>query len=343
MKKNLPLLSIVIPTYNRCEYIDLSLNQITKEKVLLDQGVIELIVSDDYSKDKTCKLVKSYIKKGAKIDFNRNQKNIGLDANVAKCINKANGKYVLVLGDDDLLLNGSIKWILEQIIKDKYGVICFSAYGYEKNYLKELPISFLNTYEFNNAGKFLIEIGPLVTFTSVCVFNKKLLGAFDARKFCGCWMVHVPLIIEAAIKARKNLYCSKYLVAAKRNNSGGYNFIEVFVENLGNILDSFRGRGIKKSQIQAFEKKMIFSYLPYYLLKQRMSEDFNVLNNMKILKKRYSNYFIFSIWLAPILNTPKIIAILWGSITTVIGRIYLGQSIRAIYLLKNKIKIYLNR
>jgi glycosyltransferase involved in cell wall biosynthesis len=342
MKKKFPLLSIVIPTYNRKHYITLSLKQILKEKSLIGNGEVELIVNDDFSNDETEKLVKSFINQGLNMQFNRNSKNLGLDLNVAKSINQARGKYVLVLGDDDLLLNGSIRWILRHIKKENYGVICFSAYGYEKNYLEEIPASLNKIREFNDPGEFLIAIGPLVTFTSTCVFNKALLGNIDARKFCGCWMVHVPLIIKAAVKAHKNIYCTKYLIAAKRNNSGGYNFIKVFVQNLGDILDTFKDNGISKYQISKFEKKMIFSYLPYYLLKQRILEEFSPVSNLRILKKRYSNYLIFWVWLAPISILPRFMAIIWGSITTLIGRIYLGQLIRAVYFIKNKFNSNLN-
>jgi glycosyltransferase involved in cell wall biosynthesis len=318
------------------------LKQILKEKSLIDNNEVELIVNDDFSNDETEKLVKSFIKQGLNMQFNRNRKNLGLDLNVAKSINQARGKYVLVLGDDDILLNGSIRWILKQIKKDNYGVICFSAYGYEKNYIEEIPASLNKIREFNDPGEFLIAIGPLVTFTSTCVFNRELLGDIDAQKFCGCWMVHVPLIIKAAIKAHKNIYYTKYLIAAKRNNSGGYNFIKVFVQNLGDILDIFKDNGISKNQISKFEKKMIFSYLPYYLLKQRISEECSHVSNLKILKKRYSNYFIFWVWLAPISILPRFMAIIWGLFTTVIGRIYLGQLIRAVYFFKNKFNFNLN-
>ena len=337
MNNKLPLLSIVIPTFNREKYIDLSLKQILKEEELLNHGVIELIVSDDCSSDKTEKLVKSYISKGASIQFSRNKKNLGLDGNVAKTINQANGKYVLVLGDDDLFIDGAIQWLVNTLKQKDYGVVCMKAYGYERDHNAEFPGRQGKEKEFTSFSDFLISIGPLVTFTSACVFNKEILGKFDAKENCGSWLVHLPLILASAIKAKINLYSTRYHIAAKRNNSGGYDFIKVFVKNLGVFLDALKKRGVSEDTILKFERKMMINYLPFYLLRQRLrrvSQEENII----LLKNRYGKSIYLWFWLLPTAALPRPIAIVYGCITTAIGRLFNGDILRGVYYLKNKLR-----
>ena len=78
------LLSICIPTFNRCEYLSESLNQLLPQ-IEPFKDVIEILVSDNCSDDKTEEVVNCFIeKKSLNIIFNRNDRNIGADNNIDK-------------------------------------------------------------------------------------------------------------------------------------------------------------------------------------------------------------------------------------------------------------------
>ncbi len=94
-----PLISILIPTYNRetliGETIDSALSQTYQN--------IELIIVDNNSDDKTAEVVKSYQARDGRIKFFQNEKNLGPVLNWEKCLNQASGVYSKILWSDDLI------------------------------------------------------------------------------------------------------------------------------------------------------------------------------------------------------------------------------------------------
>lgn len=100
--KNQPLVSIIIPTYNKEEYIKKALesvlNQTYKE--------IEVIVIDDGSIDNTQEIVKSF--NNTRIIYIW-QENKGAAAARNTGIKKAQGKYIAFLDSDDLWLKEKLE------------------------------------------------------------------------------------------------------------------------------------------------------------------------------------------------------------------------------------------
>lgn len=95
-----PLVSILIPTYNRPVYFE----QALKSALNQTYGNIEIIVSDNSDNKQTQQIVQRYAAgpNGSKIRYFKNKTNIGPIANQQQCLNLANGTYVNYLMDDDL-------------------------------------------------------------------------------------------------------------------------------------------------------------------------------------------------------------------------------------------------
>lgn len=104
------LLSIVIPTYNRASTLKRALEAIANQ---YDKR-IEVLVCDDASHDNTREVVKE-IQNKVPIRYIRNEENLGFDRNFIQCYQKANGKFVLIMGDDDFLIQGGIAYILNYL------------------------------------------------------------------------------------------------------------------------------------------------------------------------------------------------------------------------------------
>lgn len=94
MKK--PLVTIAVPTYNRAD----SFLQETLECALgQTYENIEVLVSDNCSTDHTPELVVSF--NNPKLKYYRQTENLGKTGNMKFLVNKAAGKYFLMLHDDD--------------------------------------------------------------------------------------------------------------------------------------------------------------------------------------------------------------------------------------------------
>ncbi|CUS34229.1 glycosyltransferase family 2 protein [Candidatus Nitrospira nitrificans] len=98
MNHTLPLVSIGIPTYNRASsYLKAAL----RSAVSQTYKNIEIIVSDNCSSDHTESVVKEF--DDSRIRYFRQKHNIGATKNCNFCLDQAQGKYFLMLFDDDVI------------------------------------------------------------------------------------------------------------------------------------------------------------------------------------------------------------------------------------------------
>jgi len=325
-----PLLTIAIPTWNRAAYLRQNLEQLVPQLMEVATNQVEILISDNCSTDESPEVVAGFMQRGMPIRYIKNAENIGSDCNVAQCFNEAAGRYVLILGDDDLLVDGALPWLVKRLECQEFGVLCMRPYGYDDDFRKEYPGGSGREMVFEDGGKFLSKIGPLVTLISACVINKKLLGQVDARDFCGGNLVQVHLVIRAALAAKPSLFLKRYLIACKRNNSGGYDFSRVFVEELGRILDQYRSMGLKPSAIWAFETRMLLGYYPFYLLRQRLAQTGDDESVYVCFKARFGGRWLFRLLLTPILRLPHPLGVVWGGGATLLGRIATGDLQRGV-------------
>jgi glycosyltransferase domain-containing protein len=91
-----PLVSVIIPTYNRPEY----LKQALASAIQQSYQNIEIIVSDNCSTEKTQDIVQSF--RDTRIRYWRQPENKGMFANQMHAFKMAQGKYVASLHDDDM-------------------------------------------------------------------------------------------------------------------------------------------------------------------------------------------------------------------------------------------------
>ncbi|WP_199154920.1 glycosyltransferase family 2 protein [Chromobacterium sp. ASV23] len=332
------LLSIAIPTYNRADFLKINLDHLVKEMRNVAPGLVEIIVSDNGSSDHTPQVVEAAIREGLAVRYIRNVQDIGSDANIAQCFNEAKGKYVQIMGDDDLYLKDKLAELLNVLKENDYGVVCMKSYGYEKDYVQEFPGGGGEVIDYSDTSSYLFKIGALISFISACVINKEVQAATDANQFCGTNLVQVNLVIQAIISKPHNAFIGRYMLACKRNNSGGYDFSEVFVERIFRILDSFRPKGLSENAIKAFGKKMLISYYPFNLLRQRLSRAGDLKAAYRRFHERFGGSPLFYIWVAPILKLPRPLAILWAWVTVLLGRILTGDLRRGIHFAINRLK-----
>jgi glycosyltransferase involved in cell wall biosynthesis len=121
MKKLDALLTIAIPTYNRAHVLSECLSHLL-EVAYIHRDDIEIVISDNASSDNSDDVVK---KIGAKISnysnfiYFKNSNNVGVSKNIISLFKKTNGKYFLLLGDDDYISKENISYILK-VLSDEH-------------------------------------------------------------------------------------------------------------------------------------------------------------------------------------------------------------------------------
>ncbi len=112
MSLSIPVLSIVIPSYRRADFLGRCLASVLASP----DPRFEVVVSDNASPDHTEAVVEPY-KKDGRLRYFRQKENIGAVRNFFFLANEARGDYVFYLTDDDYLLTGAIEKVLDFIFQ----------------------------------------------------------------------------------------------------------------------------------------------------------------------------------------------------------------------------------
>jgi len=321
------ILSIAIPTYNRAIWLQLCLAQLLPQIAFVGSSV-EVSIYDNASPDNTTKIVQSFIDQGFSLSYIRNDENIGSDRNIAQCFHHAKGRYVLILGDDDVFLDGALQKIMTLLGTGDFGAIFLSAYGYDFDFLKEQPSQFFPGKKvYRNANEFIKKCFIRATFISSLIINKSSCRDLDANKFVGTSLVQTYLFYEAVLSCPLNLYINEYLLAAKRIERKDYDVIGIFCGQYNHVLGAFIGRGVLPATIAAINRKLLWHFLPFHLLLLRATD---TLGNRAIevyaeLYDRYRREPLFWLCCMPILKFPAKLARLWGYGLIILGRLVNGE------------------
>lgn len=99
-----PLISIIMPTFNRGAFIEAALQNLIEEKRTYPN--LEIVVVDGGSRDSTLEVLKKY---SADIDAWISEPDRGPAEAFNKGVKKAKGEIIRFASDDDRLINGHIR------------------------------------------------------------------------------------------------------------------------------------------------------------------------------------------------------------------------------------------
>jgi abequosyltransferase len=304
-KENI-LLTIAIPTYNRSGYLDECLNHICSQLKGYEDRV-ELVVSDNCSTDSTGEVVKRYIDKGYPVIYRRNPENIGSDNNFIKCFKEAMGKYVLLMGDDDILLEGSLSRILNVLERDDYGVVFLRTYGFKEDYVKERPKVFYKGFdEYSERKVFIKKTSYFLTFISSNIVNKSILDVKGLDKYYVANLVQLSWTLSAIFAAAKNAIINEYAIAAKIFNWGGYNLCNVFASNLNKVFNAFEQNGISSIYFKIINDDLLKKFFPSNISRTKIGKiSLGNENHFSLLYPLYKKNIYFWICTVPLIFLPS--------------------------------------
>lgn len=166
------LVSICIPTYNGEKYLQETLDSIKSQTY----KNIEVIISDDASKDKTlhiCENFKSLVNFPVYI---YNHKPCGIGANWNSCIEKANGEYIKLLFQDDVLENNCLEIMLENLLKHKLQIVVC------KRNIIDASSQYITSGSWYHKYKDLQSLGG-IDMKDFYILSKKKLRSLDFKVY----------------------------------------------------------------------------------------------------------------------------------------------------------------
>ncbi len=181
---NKPLVSIVIPTYNRAQLLERAV------KSVLDQTYanIEILIVDDFSSDRTEKVGKKLEKRHKQVRYIRQAINQGAPAARNRGIREARGEYIGLLDDDDEYLTDKVKLQVEKFQSNPRLGLIYGGFKVIRETSDKEPVDKLPKHRGNIKKALLTNcvIGSPTVLVRKEAFKK--VGDFDTKlKSCQDW------------------------------------------------------------------------------------------------------------------------------------------------------------
>lgn len=142
------LVTIAIPTYNRVQFLEAAINS----AIAQTYANIEIIISDNASEDGTSRIIASAMRMDKRVRSLTQTQNLGMRGNWNACLNAANGKFFLLLSDDDFLTPGAVELLVQKLIDQEVRV----AYGRAEYFGNKSGTAALDAPELE-AGSLLVH------------------------------------------------------------------------------------------------------------------------------------------------------------------------------------------
>lgn len=126
--QDLPLVTVAIPTYNRCDRLDLSLGSATAQSY----PSLEIVVSNNASTDETAAVLQRWAERDPRVRVINRPINIGPTGNFNSLLEAAKGRYFMWLADDDRLSSDYVSACIEAIRSNPSAVGAFGAVVYHR-------------------------------------------------------------------------------------------------------------------------------------------------------------------------------------------------------------------
>ena len=191
------LLSICIPTYNRAEVLN---NTIEMWEKYIGSLPVNIYISDNASDDNTKFIVEKLIRKYGNIIYNRNSENCGYAINSHKVLSMSSAKYSWFFGDDDIVkFNDGFESFLQYLDKNNFSLLLAN----NKQYIPEHGYDYIYT----DVNETLADIGPNISWITSLIISKKLKENMQMDKYKDRAFAHILTIFDYF---SKESFCVKF-------------------------------------------------------------------------------------------------------------------------------------
>jgi len=188
--------SVIVLTFNHQKFILDTLGSIESQ----DFDSIQVVIGDDASSDNTTSIIDDFSRE-SRFDYVKlfNDKNQGITRNFNNCLRACTGKYIFLLGGDDLYLEGKIKLQYEYMEQDPdIAISCHDAYVFDsctgKTLLKYSDLFKIKDVSVNS----LIVSGTFFTGCTPAIRRfENMPECYDQIKSASDWLWYIELLIKS--------------------------------------------------------------------------------------------------------------------------------------------------
>lgn len=232
-----PMVSILIPTYNRPEYFEQALQSAISQTYQNK----EIIIADDSTNDKTEKVVQQYLANYSFIHYVKNPRNLGPLENDLQLLELAKGDYINFLMDDDLFHHKKLEKMVPFLADEHVKLVTSHRQEIDED-SNLLPLSYLTQKLFDKnmllEGRKMAESAIVSQYNYIgepttVLFRKKDLvepfGVLNGRRY-GC---NVDLATwYGLLRQGKGVYIEETLSYLRRHKEQQSNKLYMHIKGL---------------------------------------------------------------------------------------------------------------
>jgi len=207
-------LSICIATLNRAAFLGDTLESILTQAT----DEVEVIIVDGASTDNTAEVVAASLARHGRIRYVRLDQKGGVDADYCRAAALAEGEYIWLFTDDDLLKPGAVAAVL-QATREDYSLIIVNAEVRGKDLevclqARRVPAAADQAYQPSSPERdqMLADAGEYLSFIGAVVIRNDLWRAREKEKYFGTEFIHVGVIFQAPLPGRTLLMAHPWIV-----------------------------------------------------------------------------------------------------------------------------------
>lgn len=332
MQPERPLLTIAIPTYNRANYLSQLLSSLSGQ--LAAHPEVELLVSDNASTDTTPTVISEFESNALKMRYVRNQVNCGADANFLQCFELSRGKYVWLVGDDDIIAPGSLDKITALLGGSEYALVYLCPFPFRGDRLggRERDRFGRFAQRISNGSSFIRIVGPMITFISALIVNKTKYAELQMNcleSLIGTNLIQLGWCFPVLASGGESLIVWDKMLETRVGNSGGYGICRVFSDNLNDVMTKALPESEEIRRILV--NLTLREWFPTTIIQIRYSiaggleeEDF-----MTLLRGLHGRNWRYWVYVLPVVKLPRFAANAWWAVSQFLNRT--GRLLRLVF------------
>lgn len=305
----LPLVSVIISTYNSSQYVVETLESVAGQT----WRELELIITDDNSKDNTVELCSKWLEQHEDrfvvTNLLTSPINTGISANANRGLKVSEGRWIKFLGADDLLLANCIENNINYVINNPEAEVVFSKVNLYKNlFLEEnyqrtvpgqiKPSSILWPDRSSESQYRMLLVSDRIHFSPSVFIRREAIvsvGGFDERFRL---LEDYPLWLNLTKRGKRLFYFDNVTVNYRihsdaLNNKG----LRIIVNPNYFKNESFRRMYIYPNLPKDIKYYQRYNYLVLHLFKIKILNKQSVFNRfLHSLVTAYLNPFKYLIW-----------------------------------------------
>lgn len=211
-------LSIIVPVYNVEKYVRTCIESIYRQG--LDENRFELIIINDGTKDKSMEVIADIIQQHSNIIVIE-QENQGVSVARNRGIECARGEFLLIIDSDDLLIDYSIKPLLEKAITLKPDLIVADFIQMNDKEIEEFldtPPNLEESFDISEISGYDLVDPAYCKFQWRILFRKDFLINNHISFIPGILAQDVPFVNECYLKAKNCFKTTRIFIIYRRGH-----------------------------------------------------------------------------------------------------------------------------